>query len=458
MLAIALSCASLWALTIQASAQVVLFDASTLGLSNGANVANWGGQASSGTPTFNTGAAPLGGSAVTFDAGDYFGNNINVPSTAAQDFIIAAVIRPSSINAYHNIIDDDVSNRPMLWIDGSNNYELNFGGGVGAKQIGTGPGGWDVMIADSRTNSLYVNNGRANATGGGAVAYNAAEGFDFFHRDGTSNFRGQVAELRIYNDAADFNSNFATLHAELKSKWIAPAAAPVVQLDATQLALSNGANVTTWGGLAASGTPTLMLNQTPNNKAAVVFNGTDHMGTLSIPSSLNGDFIIAAVLRPTNTGAYHNIVDDDVQNRPMLWVDNTFRYEANFGGTGAEAVGTGTNGWDIVIFDSLTNNLYVNSPTPNATGGGAVPYTAAEFIDLLNRDGGQTFQGSLAELRIYNDFGDLGTDFAGLYQELYNKFFVVAVPEPSSTFSWLAIGAVALAIACGVRRRASCAR
>ncbi|MEX2214503.1 MAG: PEP-CTERM sorting domain-containing protein [Phycisphaeraceae bacterium] len=218
---------------------------------------------------------------------------------------------------------------------------------------------------------------------------------------------------------------------------------PTVQLSAKQLALNNGDTVTTWGGQTAGGTPTFLTGQTPNGMQAVQFNGTDRMGDNVFVPADNGDFIIALVVKPNSIGAYHNLLDDDVQNRPMLWVDTTFNYEANFGGgTGAKAAGTGTDGWDIVIFDSRTNQLFVNSPTPNATGGGAVPFTAGEFFDFLNRDGGQTFQGLLAELRIYNNRIAFGGDFDALYNELVQTWFV-AVPEPA-TFGLFAVSALAL--------------
>jgi hypothetical protein len=218
----------------------------------------------------------------------------------------------------------------------------------------------------------------------------------------------------------------------------------ILQMDASTLGLSNGQVVSTWGPASASGTPTYLTGQTPNGGAAVQFNGSDNFGQLGaaqFPASAAQDFIIAVVLRATNTGAYHNIVDDDASNRPMLWIDPANRYELNFaGGSGARAVGTGSGGWDIVIADSRNNRLYVNSGVSNATGGGAIPYAVAEPFDLFNRDGLQTYQGLIAELRIYNDAATFGNDFAGLYGELRQKW----IPEPASALL-LALGLLGIA-------------
>lgn len=78
------------------------------------------------------------------------GDNVFVPSSLAGDWILVVVIKPANINAYHNlVVSGYASTRPVLWIDPSYNYELNYGGGTGAKAAGTGSDGWDIVIADS---------------------------------------------------------------------------------------------------------------------------------------------------------------------------------------------------------------------------------------------------------------------------------------------------------------------
>ena len=204
----------------------------------------------------------------------------------------------------------------------------------------------------------------------------------------------------------------------------------IVQLDATTLAQLNGETVITWGGQNAAGNPTYLENQTPNGMPAVEFNGGgDRMGdNIPLSPSTAGDWIVVAVIKPSNVGNYHNLVDDDASNRPMLWIDPGFRYELNFGGgSGARSAGTGTDGWDIVIVDSRLNQLYVNSPTSNATGGGAIPFAAAESFDFFHRDGNQTFQGLVAELRVYNDRDEFGGDFGSLHSEMYAKWIQTSV-------------------------------
>ena len=215
---------------VMSAGSAVHLDATGLGLSNGDTVTTWGGQIAGGTPTYLTGQTPNGGPVVEFDGGDRMGDNIFVPSSSAGDWILVVVIKPANIGAYHNLVDDDASTRPMLWIDPSYNYELNYGGGTGAKAAGAGPDGWDIVIADSRLNQLYVNSSTANATGRNAVAFTTGKPFDFFHRDGGQTFRGQVAELRIYTDRADFGGDFAALYGEMHAKWIAQT--PTEQINA----------------------------------------------------------------------------------------------------------------------------------------------------------------------------------------------------------------------------------
>ncbi len=208
------------------------------------------------------------------------------------------------------------------------------------------------------------------------------------------------------------------------------AAGPLVQFDATALALQNGDTVTLWGGQSAGGDPTYLTNQTPNGMPAVAFTGGgDRMGSnVPLPASAAGDWILVAVIKPQNIGAYHNLADDDPSGRPMLWIDPSFNYELNFGGgTGAKAAGTGANGWDVVIADSRLNQLYVNSPTPNATGRNAVAYSATKLYDFFHRDGGQTYRGLVAEMRIYTDRADFGGDFAALHDEMVAKW--IANPD-----------------------------
>ena len=201
------------------TAPTFVLDASTLVLSDGAVVDQWSTQVATGAPIFNTGQTPGGGPAVTLDGSAHFGD-IELPSTLFGDFVIAAVVRPDNTGDYRNIIDDRAHNRPMLWIDADFAYESNLGGGTKPLAGDSGEGGWDIIIADSRNNQLFLNSVIANGTGGGSFLYSVPELHDLFHRNGTAQeFSGQVAELRIYNDAGLFLEDFTALHDELYTKW-----------------------------------------------------------------------------------------------------------------------------------------------------------------------------------------------------------------------------------------------
>jgi len=208
-------------------------------------------------------------------------------------------------------------------------------------------------------------------------------------------------------------------------------AEPILHLDALALALEDGAAVVDWGGVSAGGTPVFLQSQTPGGGPAVLLDGSAHFGQVTLPSSSAGDFILAAVISPENLNAYHNIIDDDAAQRPMVWVDNRSpnTYEANFsptGAIGAEADSTGTEKWDIFIMDSRSGVFYLNSPTVTHYIN-AVPWSpgaGSQGFSLFNRGGDAAFQGRVAEFRIYNDAAAFGMDFEGLYEELYDKWFV----------------------------------
>ncbi|MBL7187566.1 MAG: discoidin domain-containing protein [Phycisphaerae bacterium] len=216
---------------------------------------------------------------------------------------------------------------------------------------------------------------------------------------------------------------------QLRGSMVADAE-PVLHLDASALALQDGDPVVDWGGVSAAGTPVFLQSQTPGGGPAVLFDGSAHFGQVTLPSSSAGDFILVAVISPENLNAYHNIVDDDAAQRPMLWVDNRSpnTYEANFSPTGAiaaEAGSTGTEKWDILIWDSRSGVFYLNSPTVTHYIN-AVPWSpgaGSQGFSLFNRGGDAAFQGRVAEFRIYNDAAAFGMDFDGLYQELFDKWF-----------------------------------
>ena len=167
-----------------------------------------------------------------------------------------------------DIIDDDDSNRPMLWVDSRNpqSYEANFGvGGDGPTLPPTNSGhfGWDIVMFDSAIGKLYVNSPVPTHTAP-AIKWDAGEEvFDFFNRDGKQAYRGLVAEVRVYNNLADFGGSYEGIYNQLKEKWMGNFRSPVVHLDASSLELESGDFVNQWGGLASEGQPKFLTDQTP---------------------------------------------------------------------------------------------------------------------------------------------------------------------------------------------------
>ena|GEM_PF-81543 len=205
-------------------------------------------------------------------------------------------------------------------------------------------------------------------------------------------------------------------------------ASTIVHFDAMALELEDGTTVSEWDGKTADGDPVYLKNQSPGGGPAVQFDGDDHFGEAILEPSDSGDFIVMAVVKPDQHGPYHNIIDDDDSNRPMLWVDDRSpqSYEANFGIGGDGPVLPPTNsghlGWDIVFFDSRKGRVYLNSPVPTHTAP-AINWDAGEEVfDFFNRDGKQAYRGLVAEVRVYNNRADIGDSYENIYHQLRRKW------------------------------------
>ena len=57
------------------------------------------------------------------------------------------------------------------------------------------------------------------------------------------------------------------------------------------------------------------------------------------------------------------------------------------------------------------------------------------MFDFFNRDGGASYNGLVAELRVYNGASAFGGDYAALYNELHEKW-IAAEPETSVEFAY----------------------
>ncbi len=188
------------------------FKADALGLADGAGVGLWNDASGSGNhgvqniallrPAFRANQRN-GLPAVRFDQ-DFF-DSVTLRSQAGN-MTIVAVLSPDHLGVYHNIIDDDDSNAPMLWVDRQNEYELNFGPAGPTELSAQGPEGWDLLFAVTRSpgpSELHLNSAQPTGTAPGSLGNPASEAYDLFNRDGGQAFRGAVAELMIYDTALD---------------------------------------------------------------------------------------------------------------------------------------------------------------------------------------------------------------------------------------------------------------
>lgn len=357
---------------------VVQLDASALVLANGASVAIWGGQTAGNTPTYQTAQTPNGGPAVEFNGTDRLGEDVQVPTSTAQDWIYVAVIKPLTTHgAYHNLIDDDPGSRPMLWIDGANRYEFNYGGAT-RPTAGQGPGGWDIVIADSRLNRLYVNSGTTYVDGGAAIPYATGKAFDFFHRDGSASFKGQVAEVRLYNDRAAFGGDIAALYDELYDKWLATPAVTAVSpafgstLGGTMVTIT-GENFTDASSVTFNGAAATSVNVVNDTTiSAVTPEGTAGPASVLVttPRGTNAaNTAFTYVSRPTVTNV-------SPPSGPLT------------GGTTVTITGTGFTGVIAVTFDEVDAASYtVDSATQITAVTPAASIVGGAQVQVANGSG-----------------------------------------------------------------------
>jgi hypothetical protein len=142
----------------------------------------------------------LNGRPVVRFTADFF-SSLTLPS-AGNQFTLVAVVKPGRTGAYHNILDDDASTRPMLWVDGLGNYEFNYNSGA----VAPASGGMDILMAVKTTTGpqysrLYVNGPSVAASGSSNFTIAASKAYDLFNRDEAQAFTGDVAELIVYSTA-----------------------------------------------------------------------------------------------------------------------------------------------------------------------------------------------------------------------------------------------------------------
>ena len=86
---------------------------------------------------------------------------------------------------------------------------------------------------------MYVNSSVPTHTAPSINWDTGEEMFDFFNRDGKQAYRGLVAEVRVYNNLADFGGSYERIYNELRKKWMGDFRSPVVHLDASSLELES---------------------------------------------------------------------------------------------------------------------------------------------------------------------------------------------------------------------------
>lgn len=178
----------------------------------------------------------------------------------------------------------------------------------------------------------------------------------------------------------------------------------VLHLDAANTKSYPGSG-STWFDLSGNGNHVSIVNSptyTSNNKGSFIFDGVDeYLGDITIT---NSGFVTAIFLaKYESKSSYHNFYDSLAQD-PMFWIRPNDTLELNKS-DGAVTVDIFTN--EIHMFTTISESagestIYVDTTLNKLDISGADTFSTTLTIDLLNRNGGETFKGELFCIMFYN--------------------------------------------------------
>ncbi len=314
-------------------------------------------------------------------------------------------------------IATDVNNNNLI------SFAVNTKVGLGVSVTNASQWHYYTMTWDGTTMTVYVDGikqGISAATGG---TFNCLSTPDIgkYAVTGMDYYSGSIDDVRIYNRALS-----AT---EVKQLYNAGAVGTTIDTAPAQ-ALSGGGLVGYWPfdgnemnwasnlALDASGNGNngTLVNMTPANAVmgvigqALSFNGTNqyvNVGINNMPA-INGPQTISLWMR-------YSSVPTTIQDLFSHWGNNaysqlSFRSPTDFGlhrGGGGAVVDSSVipspGAWHYIVYtyDGTTNRIYVDGVQTGASTN--VPdIGATQYADIASWSGGELFNGSIDDVRIYN--------------------------------------------------------
>lgn len=208
------------------------YDASTLGLSNGAAISTWiDSKTGNPNPLTTSGTAPQYATNQQNGLGvaQFFGfNQLNVGGSSASTYpyTIAIVIYIANVSDYGRpiLVSNTVGAGGLYtnatavngYINADNNGTANIG--TGNLSIGTGAYHLIVLAISSSTWAYYVDGASA---GSGSNAASLTAGTTFVMGGNGGGFAGNIGEIQIYNSVLS-GGDLTALHTYIVNKWATP--------------------------------------------------------------------------------------------------------------------------------------------------------------------------------------------------------------------------------------------
>ena len=175
----------------------------------------------------------------------------------------------------------------------------------------------------------------------------------------------------------------------------------------------NGGAVAAWNDLSGKGNAFTQPDSTkrptyqsagPDGVPALLFDGAGDALVQPFAFTGGGAFTVFAMVYSTETTAtYRNVFEIDTATRPMLWWNTTGRIEADRGDTGVTSTTAHRNIWTKIALSHPGGNakaqLYVDGTQYIDSDTYTVPAATPSWF---NRGGGQTWQGYVSQIRVYN--------------------------------------------------------
>lgn len=376
----------------------------------------------------------------------------NTPATATTNLsgtntvTLMAWINPNAVqNSWAGIIMDRAGTFSGMQFDGSGGTKLSFMWNTLHYTFDTGitvpANKWSLVsiVVTPTTITPYLN-GTAGNVLTSTLAVQSFTQFRLGWDNGAARvFQGKYGAAMIYNKSLSA-AEVSSMYDFFKTRYVVADNSLQLHYDLADSACYSGSG-TTLNDLSGNGKTTTLTNgpvYTTDNGGCLTFDGVnDYLTSVSI-SNPNGQLTCELVMDYNNTGAYHNIFDNN-STRPMLWIDNNGKLEASFASSGNPSGLTSPLAYNNqkVVVTAVYNSgsapgiqLYVNGSSIGTNSNLQPTWSNPSTFTLFNRSNSQTFNGKLYSLKFYNKAltsQEVSQNYAAIKQNFYPTNFPASI-------------------------------